>query len=146
MSMRGINQVILIGYVGHEPERRYTPDGHAVTRLSIATHTVGKNAKQQPHGHTEWHRVILLGRFAELAGDYLHAGNKVYVQGELRTRKWQDKQGADRFVTEIIASDIVFLDNPGIVERLMASHEMLTVPMQDEDTPQFLEIQENTRV
>jgi len=103
--MAGINKVILVGNLGQDVELKYISDGRAVTTLSVATSDswTDKNTGQKVD-KTEWHRVSLFGKLAEIASQYLHKGSKVYVEGSLRTRKWQDKTGADRYTTEIVVS------------------------------------------
>jgi single-strand DNA-binding protein len=103
--MAGINKVILVGNLGEKPELKYGGNGNAVTNLSVATSEswTDKNTGQKQE-KTEWHRVILFGKLAEIAGQYLHKGSKVYVEGKLQTRKWQDKSGADRYTTEVVVS------------------------------------------
>lgn len=109
---RGINKVILIGNIGGDPEVRYMPNGNAVTTLSVATSETWKDkATGEKQDRTEWHRVVCFNRLGEIAGEYLRKGSKVYVEGSLRTRKWQDQQGQDRYTTEIVASDIQMLDS-----------------------------------
>ena len=111
---RGVNKVILIGNCGQDPETKYLPSGSAVTNLSVATSESWKD--KQTGGvqeRTEWHRVVFFNRLAEVAGEYLRKGSKVYVEGSLRTRKWQDKSGADRYTTEIVASEMQMLDGRG---------------------------------
>lgn len=111
---RGINKVILIGNVGGDPEVRYMPNGNAVTTLSIATSESWKDKQTgEKQDRTEWHRVVCFNRLGEIAGEYLRKGAKLYVEGSLRTRKWQDQQGQDRYTTEIVASDIQMLDGKG---------------------------------
>jgi single-strand DNA-binding protein len=109
---RGINKVILVGNLGNDPDQRATPNGNAVTQITVATSESwkDKNTGQQQE-RTEWHRVIFFNRLAEIAGQYLKKGSKVYVEGSLRTRKWQDKDGQDRYTTEIVASDLQMLDS-----------------------------------
>ena len=111
---RGINKVILIGNLGADPETRYMPSGGAVTNLRLAT---SENWKDKTTGdmqeRTEWHRVALFGRLAEVAAEYLRKGSKVYIEGSLRTRKWQDKDGRDNYSTEIVANDMQMLDSRG---------------------------------
>jgi single-strand DNA-binding protein len=111
---RGVNKVILVGNVGGDPDVRYMPNGNAVTTLSVATSESWKdkqtNEKQE---RTEWHRVVCYNRLGEIAGEYIRKGSKLYVEGSLRTRKWQDQQGQDRYMTEIIATDIQMLDGKG---------------------------------
>lgn len=112
---RGINKVILIGNLGNDPETRYMPSGGAVTNISIATSESWKDKQTgQQQERTEWHRVVFFNRLAEIAGEYLRKGSKVYIEGSLRTRKWQDQQsGQDRYSTEIVASEMQMLDSRG---------------------------------
>jgi single-strand DNA-binding protein len=111
---RGINKVILIGNVGVDPDVRYLPNGNAVTTLSIATSETWKDKNTgEKQDRTEWHRVVCFNRLGEIAGEYLRKGSKLYVEGSLRTRKWQDQQGQDRYTTEIVANDIQMLDSKG---------------------------------
>jgi single-strand DNA-binding protein len=109
---RGVNKVILIGNLGNDPEIRYTPSGSAVANLSLATSETWRDKQSgEIQDRTEWHRVVFFNRLAEIVGEYLHKGSKVYVEGTLRTRKWQDKTGMDRYTTEIIASEMHMLDS-----------------------------------
>lgn len=109
---RGINKVILIGHVGGDPEVRYLPSGGAVTSLTIATNESWKDKQSgEMQERTEWHRVVFFNRLAEIAGEYLHKGSKAYVEGSLKTRKWQDKNGQDRYTTEIVAAEMQILDS-----------------------------------
>lgn len=111
---RGINKVILVGNVGVDPEVRYLQNGDAVTSLSVATTDSWKDKQTgEKQERTEWHRVSCFKRLAEIAGEYIRKGSKIYVEGSLRTRKWQDQQGQDRYTTEIIATDIQMLDTKG---------------------------------
>jgi single-strand DNA-binding protein len=111
---RGINKVILIGNLGNDPETRYMPSGGAVTNISLATSESWKDKQTgQPQERTEWHRVVFFNRLAEIAGEYLRKGSKVYVEGSLRTRKWQDKSGQDKYSTEIVAAEMQMLDGRG---------------------------------
>lgn len=111
---RGINKVILVGNVGVDPDVRYLPNGNAVTTLSVATSESWKDKTTgEKQDRTEWHRVVCFNRLGEIAGEYVRKGSKLYVEGSLRTRKWQDQQGQDRYTTEIIASDIQMLDSKG---------------------------------
>lgn len=112
---RGINKVILIGNLGRDPETRYLPSGAAVTNVSVATSESWTDKQTgQKQDRTEWHRVVFFNRLAEIAGEYLKKGSKVYVEGSLRTRKWQDAQsGQDRYSTEIVGSDLQMLDSRG---------------------------------
>jgi len=106
---RGINKVILVGNMGNDPEVRYTPSGAAVTTISIATTESWKDKDGNKQEKTEWHRVVFFGRLAEIAGEYLKKGSQVYIEGKLRTNKWQDKEGQDRYTTEILANEMQML-------------------------------------
>ncbi|MEH6469658.1 MAG: single-stranded DNA-binding protein [Halopseudomonas sp.] len=100
---RGVNKVILIGNLGQDPEVRYMPNGNAVTNVTIATSESWKDRETgQQQERTEWHRVVFFGKLAEIAGQYLRKGSKVYVEGGLRTRKWQGQDGQDRYTTEVV--------------------------------------------
>ncbi|MFA6037569.1 MAG: single-stranded DNA-binding protein [Legionellales bacterium] len=112
---KGINKVIIIGNLGADPEVRYMPSGGAATTLSIATSESWKDKESnQMVERTEWHRVVMYQRLAEIAGEYLKKGSKVYIEGSLRTRKWADKtSGQDRYTTEIIANNMQMLDGRG---------------------------------
>jgi single-strand DNA-binding protein len=109
---RGINKVILVGNVGVDPAVRFMPNGNAVTTLSVATSETWKDKQTgDKQERTEWHRVVCFNRLGEIAGEYIRKGSKIYVEGSLRTRKWQDQQGQDRYTTEIVANDIQMLDS-----------------------------------
>ena len=111
---RGINKVILIGNLGADPETRSMPSGGAVTNIRIATSESWKDKQSgEQKERTEWHNVVLFGRMGEVAGEYLRKGSQVYVEGRLRTRKWQDKQGNDRYSTEVVANDMQMLGGRG---------------------------------
>ncbi|HVL58564.1 MAG TPA: single-stranded DNA-binding protein [Burkholderiaceae bacterium] len=102
--MASVNKVILIGNLGRDPETRYSPDGAAICNVTIATTSTWKDkASGERREETEWHRVVFFNRLAEIAGEYLKKGRSVYVEGRLKTRKWQDKEGQDRYTTEIVA-------------------------------------------
>lgn len=108
--MASVNKVILIGNLGRDPETRYMPNGEAVTNVTIATSETWKDkASGERQEKTEWHRVTFYRRLAEIAGEYLKKGSQVYVEGRLETRKWQDKDGKDRYTTEIIANEMKML-------------------------------------
>lgn len=114
VASRGVNKVILVGNIGQDPEVRYTPGGSAITNISVATSETWKDKQTgQPQERTEWHRVVFFNRLAEIAGEYLRKGSKVYIEGSLRTRKWQDQQGQDRYTTEVVASEMQMLDGRG---------------------------------
>jgi single-strand DNA-binding protein len=112
---RGVNKVILIGNLGKDPEVRYTPNGLAVANITVATSESWKDKQSGENvERTEWHRVVFYQRLAEIVGEYLRKGSKVYVEGRLQTRKWQDKtSGQDRYTTEIIADSMQMLDSKG---------------------------------
>lgn len=114
---RGINKVILVGNLGQDPEVRYLQSGSAVANASIATSESWKDKQTgKPQERTEWHRVVLYKRLAEIAGEYLRKGSQVYIEGKLQTRKWQDQSGQDRYTTEIVASDMQMLGTGGRAE------------------------------
>ena len=107
---RGINKVIIVGNVGGDPETRYMPSGSAVTNLTVATNESWKDKQSgEQKERTEWHRVAMFNRLAEIAAEYLRKGSQVYIEGKLRTRKWQDKSGNDRYTTEIVADEMQML-------------------------------------
>jgi single-strand DNA-binding protein len=111
---RGVNKVILVGNLGKDPETRYMPSGSAVTNLRIATTEAWKDKQSgEQQERTEWHSVAMFGRLAEIAAEYLRKGSQVYVEGKLRTRKWQDKEGKDRYTTEIVADEMQMLGSKG---------------------------------
>jgi single-strand DNA-binding protein len=111
---RGVNKVILVGNLGRDPEVRYMPSGNAVANVTLATTESWKDKQTgEKQERTEWHSVVFYSRLAEIAGEYLKKGSQVYVEGSLRTRKWQDKNGNDRYTTEIIASDMQMLGGRG---------------------------------
>lgn len=112
---RGVNKVILIGNLGRDPEVRYTPNGVAVANINIATSESWKDKQSgEMQERTEWHRVVMYQRLAEIVGEYLKKGSKVYIEGRLQTRKWQDKTtGQDKYTTEIIADTMQMLDSKG---------------------------------
>ena len=110
---RGIKKVILIGNLGQDPETRYLPDGNAVTNVSVATSKSWKDRDSgQTNERTEWHKVVFFRRLAEIAGEYLHKGSKVYIEGELRTRQWE-KDGQKHYTTEVVANEMQMLDSRG---------------------------------
>jgi len=111
---RGVNKVILIGNLGQDPEVKYMPNGNAVANITVATSESwkDKNTGEQVD-KTEWHRVVFFRRLAEIVGEYLKKGSKIYIEGKLQTRKWQDKNGADHWTTEVVASEMQMLDSRG---------------------------------
>src|SRR5262252_171988 len=121
---RGINKVILIGNLGADPETRAMPSGGTVANLRVATSESWRDKQSgEQQERTEWHRVALFGRLAEIAAEYLRKGSQVYIEGKLRTRKWQDKEGNDRYTTEIIASEMNMLGGRGGAERSSGGFE-----------------------
>ena len=112
--MASVNKVILIGNLGAHPETRYLPSGDAVTNIRIATSEKWKDKSGEQQEHTEWHRIAFFGKLAEIAGEYLKKGSPVYVEGRIRTRKWQDKEsGQDRYSTEVVADRMQLLGSRG---------------------------------
>jgi single-strand DNA-binding protein len=111
---RGINKVILIGNLGQDPEVRFTPSGTAVANLNVATTDTWMDRQSgQRQERTEWHRIVLFNKTAEIAQQYLNKGSKVYIEGRLQTRKWQDQNGQDRYSTEVVCNDMQMLDSRG---------------------------------
>ena len=111
---RGINKVLLIGNLGEDPETRYLPSGEAVTNLRIATNESWKDKQTgERKEKCEWHRVVMFRKLAEIAGEYLRKGSQVYIEGKITTRKWQDKDGNDRYTTEIVADQMQMLGGKG---------------------------------
>jgi single-strand DNA-binding protein len=111
---KSVNKVILIGNLGKDPEVKYTPQGTAVAKITLATNESYKDKGGQWQERTEWHNVVLWQRLAEIAGEYLKKGNKVYIEGRLQTRSWDDKQtGQKKYMTEIVASDMILLGGRG---------------------------------
>jgi len=111
---RGINKVILVGNLGSDPEVRYTASGDAVANVNVATAESWKDKQTgEKQERTEWHRVVMFRRLGEIAGEYLKKGSQVYIEGKLQTRKWQDKNGNDRYTTEIVANDMQMLGSRG---------------------------------
>jgi single-strand DNA-binding protein len=118
MASRGINKVIIVGNLGQDPEVRYMPNGNAVANISIATSESWKDKNTgQMNEKTEWHRVVMFGKLAEIAGEYLRKGSQVYIEGKLQTRKWQDQSGQDRYSTEIV------VDIGGVMQMLGGRNE-----------------------
>lgn len=111
---RGVNKVILIGNVGKDPDVRYMPNGNAVANVTLATSESWKDKNSgETQERTEWHRVVFFRRLAEIVGEYVKKGSKIYVEGRLQTRKWQDQSGQDRYTTEIVADEMQMLDSKG---------------------------------
>lgn len=108
--MRGVNKAIILGNLGHDVEVRQTQNGNAVANVRIATNERWTDSNGQAKEHTEWHNIVLFGRRAEIAAEYLHKGSRVYIEGRMRTREWQDREGNDRKSTEVIADQLQFID------------------------------------
>ncbi|REL25525.1 single-stranded DNA-binding protein [Thalassotalea euphylliae] len=114
MASRGINKVIIVGNLGQDPEVRFMPNGGAVANFTVATSETWKDKQTgEQKEKTEWHRIVMYQRLAEIAGEYLKKGSKVYLEGRLQTRKWQNQQGQDQYTTEIIVNDMQMLDSRG---------------------------------
>jgi len=114
MASRGINKAILVGHLGRDPEIRYAASGAAIANVSVATSESWKDKQTgENQERTEWHRVVFFGRLAEIVGEYLKKGSQIYVEGRIQTRKWQDKDGNDRYTTEIVANDMQMLGGRG---------------------------------
>lgn len=114
MASRGVNKVILVGNLGQDPDVRYMPNGGAVANITVATSETWKDKNTgENQEKTEWHRVVMFRRLGEIAGEYLKKGSKVYIEGKLQTRKWQDQNGQDRYTTEIVADTMQMLDSRG---------------------------------
>ncbi|MES9843387.1 MAG: single-stranded DNA-binding protein [Candidatus Sedimenticola sp. PURPLELP] len=114
MATRGVNKVILIGNLGADPETRYMPSGGAVTNVRLATSETWKDKNTgETQERTEWHRVVFFNRLGEIAGEYLKKGSKIFVEGSIRTRKWQGQDGQDRYTTEIVGNEMQMLDSRG---------------------------------
>ena len=111
MQKNSVNKVILVGNLGQDPEGRFTPQGTAVTNLSVATNESWKNQNGELQDRTEWHRVVMYGKMAETANEYMHKGQMVYVEGRLQTRSWEDPQGQKRYRTEVVTTSMQFLDS-----------------------------------
>ena len=136
--MRGVNKVIIVGNLGADPETRYMPSGSAVTNFTVATSESWKDKQTgEQKDRTEWHKVSMFNRLAEIAGEYLRKGSQVYIEGKLRTRKWQDKDGNDRYTTEIIADEMQMLGgrsqpaNQAPERRVEPAHD----DFEDQDLP-----------
>jgi single-strand DNA-binding protein len=109
MAGSGVNKVILVGNLGRDPEVRYTPGGQAVANFTIATNEAWTDKSGQKQERTEWHRIVVWGKQAELCGEYLSKGRQVYLEGRLQTREWTNKEGAKQYTTEVVANQVVFL-------------------------------------
>lgn len=143
MASRGVNKVILIGNLGKDPESRFMPNGQAVTNITLATSESWKDKNTgDSKEKTEWHRVVFYRKLAEIVSEYLSKGSKIYVEGKLQTRKWQDNNGVDRYTTEIIADQMQMLDKKGEVhgvqqhmQQAQPATEPQTSTKLDDDIP-----------
>ncbi len=114
MASRGVNKVIIVGNLGQDPEVRFMPNGSAVANFTVATSETWKDKQTgEQKEKTEWHRIVIYQRLAEIAGEYLKKGSKVFLEGRLQTRKWQNQQGADQYTTEVVANEMQMLDSRG---------------------------------
>ena len=131
---RGVNKVILVGNLGQKPEMSYTATQSAVANLSIATTESWKDKESgEMRDKTEWHRVVFFGKLAEIVEKYLDKGSSVYVEGKLQTRKWQDKNGADRWTTEIVGNELTMLGSRAQSEAAMSNNNQTESPFPSED-------------
>ena len=121
---RGLNKVMIMGNLGADPEVRYMPNGGAVTNIRVATSEVWKDKQSgEKQERTEWHKIVLFNRLGEIASQYLRKGSKVFIEGSLRTNKWQDTSGNDRYTTEIIANEMQLMDSKGSAGGSSASYD-----------------------
>lgn len=131
---RGVNKAILVGNLGADPELRYTPSGRPVATFRIATTDVWTDANGERQERTEWHRIVAWDKLAEICGEYLRKGSKVYIEGRIQTRTWEDQNGVQRYTTEIVARDMRMLDTrPSVPEE--AQSEELPPIEEEEDLP-----------
>jgi single-strand DNA-binding protein len=145
---RGINKVILIGNLGNDPEVKYLPSGGAVANFTVATsESWTDKATQQKKEETEWHKIVIYGKLAEIAGEYLRKGSKVYLEGKLKTRKWQDKDGVERYTTEIVANELQMLDGKQADQQYQSPQQQRPQPAQQpqrqQPAPQQRQPQQN---
>jgi single-strand DNA-binding protein len=138
MASKGVNKVILVGNLGKDPEVRYTPDGKAIANLALATSESWKDQSGQVQEKTEWHRVSIFGKLAEIAGEYLRKGSQIYIEGKLQTRKWTNKEGQDQFTTEIVLDPF-----NGVMQMLGSKAE--GKPAQNQPPPQRAPQQQQTQ-
>jgi single-strand binding protein len=140
MSSRGINKVILVGNLGQDPDVRYMPNGGAVASITLATSESWKDKQTGENKEiTEWHRVVLFGKLAEFAGEYLRKGSQVYIEGKLRTRKWQDQSGQDKYTTEVV------VNVGGVMQMLGGKQEGGAGNRSQQSSPQQLQGGQSTR-
>jgi single-strand DNA-binding protein len=134
--MRGVNKAILVGTLGKDPEQRFMPNGNAVCNISVATSEQWKDKQTgEKQERTEWHRVSMFGKLAEIAGEYLRKGSQVYLEGKIQTRKWQDKEGKDRYSTEIVADQMQMLGGKRDSSAPAAGETLSQAAPFDDDIP-----------
>jgi single-strand DNA-binding protein len=140
-SRGSVNKVILVGNLGQDPELKYTPSGAAVTNFTLATNEVWKDNEGNSQERTEWHRIVLWRKQAEFAGEWLKKGRKIYVEGRLQTRSWEDKEGIKRYTTEVVGDTFITLDSRSDGERPAQTAETSSAPpaadAQEEDDLPF---------
>ena len=133
MAARGVNKAIIVGNLGNEPDMRYTASGGAIANITVATSETWKDKQSgESKEKTEWHKVTFFGKLAEIVGQYLHKGSKVYIEGRLETNKWQDKEGNDRYTTSIIAKEMQMLDS-----KSSGSQSGNSAPQKQQNEPDF---------
>src|SRR5476649_2609707 len=136
MSARGVNKVILVGFLGQDPDIRYLPNGTAVAGLSLATSESWRDKQtSEEKERTEWHRVVIFGKLAEIAGEYLRKGSQVYIEGQLQTRKWQDNAGVERYSTEIVVKQQGTMQMIGNSSRINSSGNGPSAGKQSDSVP-----------
>jgi len=136
--MAGVNKAIIIGNLGRDPEMRYTPEGLAIANFSIATSEEWKDKTSgEKRERTEWHRIVAFGRLGEICGEYLNKGKKVYIEGRIQTRDWEDKDGVKRYTTEIVAGQMQMLDSKGSTSKPQASPGFNMPDMPETSGPEF---------
>jgi single-strand DNA-binding protein len=134
--VRGVNKAILVGTLGKDPEQRFMPNGNAVCNISVATSEQWKDKQTgEKQERTEWHRVSMFGKLAEIAGQYLRKGSQVYLEGKIQTRKWQDKEGKDRYSTEIVADQMQMLGGKRDSSAPAAGETLSQAAPFDDDIP-----------
>ena len=137
MSRSGVNKVIVIGNLGQDPEVKYMPNGDAVANITLATSESWKDKNTgEQRSETEWHRVVFFRRLAEVVGEYLNKGSKIYIEGKLKTRKWQAQDGTDRYTTEIVANDMQMLDSKGSNQSQRAPEGQASSPQPSDPIPE----------
>ena len=140
MAARGVNKCIIVGNLGNEPEMRYTASGAAIANITVATSESWKDKQSgEKNEKTEWHRVTFFGKLAEIVGQYLHKGSKVYIEGRIETNKWQDKEGNDRYTTSIIAKEMQMLDS-----KANGSQSGNSAPQKQQNEPDFRPFNEDS--